>query len=630
VNDLEVISFDSKSHKANFEKISKIIRHKCDKRVYEIKTSDGWLKTTEDHSVFGFDFNSGKIKETKVGMLKKGDFILSLSKFDKKRDNILKGIYCSKLDILPDSRGHNISNWVPFNESFFRILGFIMAEGYIKGNKCEIGNTDKEIIKLLLCDLKNILGIEINYYEDKRNYKYSKGRYYRINIPSMFVKLLKNFGLKDVKAKNKEIIPLVFDTSPSNINAFLEGYCLGDGTSYLNDKNRKMIRLYTSSIKLASGLSLLAYLTQKKSTCRKSYDKSYKSEKYEVCISTFKPRSSFWSLYHFRSEINEGLKKSGLNDLQRKKLLANICLNKRLKSSSKEKIKKILESLELNSENTNTIKKLKNILEGDLRLEIVNEVKEIPYEGYVYDLEVPNKQNFLCGPHPIFAHNTMDVSLVLTSHLYLDQIDDEVHGMDIVSYYPLEFYEAGYNYESPKAVKIEKVEKRLDKEEVDDRYLGYGFTHNTDDMNNTILCSSYKSVPSMLDKLDLQLGLGKKIRAVNQDSVGTYVIDKHFMKDLKGNLRKFSQQNFRCTNCNTIYRRPPLNGKCSNCNMPSVNFTISEGSVKKYLAPSFKIVDEYKVDPYVAEMVDLVNLRIESVFGKEVEKQKDLNSFFKG
>ena len=36
----------------------------------------------------------------------------------------------------------------------------------------------------------------------------------------------------------------------------------------------------------------------------------------------------------------------------------------------------------------------------------------------------------------------MDVSLVLTSHLYLDQIDDEVHGMDIVSYYPLDFYKA--------------------------------------------------------------------------------------------------------------------------------------------------------------------------------------------
>ncbi|MFW5704286.1 MAG: hypothetical protein ACOCXG_00450 [Nanoarchaeota archaeon] len=224
---------------------------------------------------------------------------------------------------------------------------------------------------------------------------------------------------------------------------------------------------------------------------------------------------------------------------------------------------------------------------------------------------------------------TMDVSLVLTSHLYLDQIDDEVHGMDIVPYYPLEFYEAGYKYESPKSVKIEKVEKRIDREVIDEKYLGYQFTHTTTDMNNTVMCSSYKSVPSMAEKLELQLNLGRKIRAVDADTVGTFVIDKHFMKDIKGNLRKFSQQSFRCTKCNTIYRRPPLVGKCTKCGNPSINFTISEGSVKKYVGHSFNIIRDFEVDPYVAECIELVNLRIESVFGKETEQQKNLSSFFK-
>ncbi len=223
---------------------------------------------------------------------------------------------------------------------------------------------------------------------------------------------------------------------------------------------------------------------------------------------------------------------------------------------------------------------------------------------------------------------TMDVSLVLTSHLYLDQIDDEVHGMDIVPFYPLEFYRKNKEYISPKAIKIEKVNNRIESKKWDDKYFGYKFTHTTSDMNDTILCSSYKYVPSMKEKLELQLALAEKIRAVDEDRVGTLIIDKHFMKDIKGNLRKFGMQNFRCTKCNTSYRRPPLCGKCTHCSNPSINFTISEGSVKKYVQHSFNIIKKYNVDPYIAESVELTNLRIEGVFGKDLEKQKSLNTFF--
>ena len=223
---------------------------------------------------------------------------------------------------------------------------------------------------------------------------------------------------------------------------------------------------------------------------------------------------------------------------------------------------------------------------------------------------------------------TMDTSLVLTSHLYLDQIDDEVHGMDIEGYYPLELYRAAKEFASPKEVSLETVEDRIEVEDPQHRYLNYQFTHDTSDMNDTVMCSSYKSVPSMKEKLDLQLELGEKIRAVDQDKVGSLVIDKHFMKDIKGNLRKFGMQTFRCTNCNTKFRRPPLVGKCTNCGVPAINFTISEGSVKKYIDPSFKIINNYNIDPYIVEVLELTQLRLEGVFGKEQEQQKSLNNYF--
>jgi DNA polymerase large subunit len=222
---------------------------------------------------------------------------------------------------------------------------------------------------------------------------------------------------------------------------------------------------------------------------------------------------------------------------------------------------------------------------------------------------------------------TMDVSLVLTSHLYLDQIDDEVHGMDIVFYYPIDFYRATKEHKSPKDVKIEKIDEKLDVKELDEKYFGYGFTHDIDNFNNTILCSSYKSLPSMNEKLDAQLDLAKKLRAVDEHKVGTYIIDKHFMKDIKGNLRKFSMQTFRCTNCNTKYRRPPLTGKCIKCGLSTINFTVHEGSIKKYMQPSFKIIKEYDVDPYIVEVIELTDLRIKGVFGEDNNKEKDLKKF---
>lgn len=630
IKNLKAISFNSKTGKVSFENVTKLIRHENDKITYEIKTSEGWIKTTQDHSIFSLDYKTGKIIEKKASELKKGDFIVTLGKINLNNEKkINKIINISELKLNLDTRGIQIPKLIELNKYFYRILGFILAEGYFNNYKIEIGNTNKEIINLICKDIEKTFNYKPIINLDKRENKYTNKKYYRINLPAQYGKLLIKLGVSTKKADEKEIPDFLFRENIENILAFIEGYCLSDGTSYMNNKSKQMIRLYTSSVKLSSGLSLLAYLAGKKSTCRKTFYKEKKSTMYEVCISNYKQRSTFWSLYHIRKELNNALINSGIDSKKRISLLSNINLNSRLKTCSKQKIEKIKDNIINNSNNKKTIEKLKKILNQDIRLEIVNEIKEINVEGNVYDLEVPKHQNFLCGPHPIFAHNTMDVSLVLTAHLYLDQIDDEVHGMDIVPYYPLEFYKANKEFKSPKDVKIEKVSKRIEKEKIDERYLNYKFTHNTDNMNDTIMCSSYKSVPSMTEKLDLQLGLGKKIRAVDENQVGSLIIDKHFMKDIKGNLRKFSMQTFRCTNCGEKYRRPPLIGKCVKCNMPSINFTIHEGSIKKYILPSFKIIKEYNVDPYLVESLELTNLRIEGLFGKELEKQKGLNEFFK-
>ncbi len=218
---------------------------------------------------------------------------------------------------------------------------------------------------------------------------------------------------------------------------------------------------------------------------------------------------------------------------------------------------------------------------------------------------------------------TMDAPLVLTSVLLPAEVDDMAFHLDIVWRYPLQFYEAALEFKNPWDIKVKTITDVLNTPE---QYQGMGFTHDFDNMNNTVRCSAYKTLPSMDEKLQGQMLLAERIRAVDTSDVARLVIEKHFLKDTKGNLRKFSMQSFRCVNCNEIFRRPPLVGKCTKCN-GKIIFTISEGCIIKYLESTVKLAKKYNVSPYLQQSIELLQKRIEGVFGKEKEKQAGLSTF---
>ena len=85
-------------------------------------------------------------------------------------------------------------------------------------------------------------------------------------------------------------------------------------------------------------------------------------------------------------------------------------------------------------------------------------------------------------------------------------------------------------------------------------------------------------------------------------------------------------QQFRCVQCNEKYRRPPLQGKCIACQGRLI-FTISEGSVVKYLAPSLLLAERYDFSPYLKQTLEILKFNIDNVFGKEKEKQVWLAGF---
>ncbi len=221
---------------------------------------------------------------------------------------------------------------------------------------------------------------------------------------------------------------------------------------------------------------------------------------------------------------------------------------------------------------------------------------------------------------------TQDAPLVLNGKILAKEVDDQILDFELVNNYPLELYKAAEQGKHSGEIEIEMVKQRIGRGE--DPYVNAGFTHDVSDINKGAICSSYKILPSMRDKVEGQMLLCEKLRSVDQGDVARLIIDRHFMRDLKGNLRKFTQQTFRCGKCNEIYRRVPLNGKCSKCNNPKLIFTISYGSIVKYLEPALDLTRNYNVPVYIKQDLELTKKYIESIFGKDNEKQESIEKWF--
>ncbi|MBW6462111.1 MAG: DNA polymerase II large subunit [DPANN group archaeon] len=214
---------------------------------------------------------------------------------------------------------------------------------------------------------------------------------------------------------------------------------------------------------------------------------------------------------------------------------------------------------------------------------------------------------------------TMDAPLVLTTHLDPEEVDDEAWSVDIVDSYPLTFYEDTMEYKKPWEIrdKIELVENRMGKPGV---YHSM-FTHDTDNLNDAVFKSRYVVLETMSEKLDAQLKLATQAVAVDESDVSEKILEKHLLKDIKGNMRTFSGQRLRCVTCNEKYRRVPLTGKCSACG-GKLLLTVSEGTIRKYIEPSKHIMNNFEVSLYLRQQFAILEAEVDAFFGKRARQFK--------
>jgi len=230
----------------------------------------------------------------------------------------------------------------------------------------------------------------------------------------------------------------------------------------------------------------------------------------------------------------------------------------------------------------------------------------------------------------------MDAPLVLSTRIDPNEIDKEAHNLDLSSAYPLEFYEATVRFAHPREVEtlMDLAGKRIGSVL---QYEGFGFTHEGGDPSAGPTVSTYTQ-GNMEEKLEAQLELARKIRAVDPDDVVTRIVVHHLLPDMIGNMKAFSTQEFRCTKCNGKYRRLPLRGKCTKevvaaggsrkqCG-GNLTLTVHESSVRKYLDITKRITEEYRVSNYLRQRIALVEEAMKSLFTDASTQNLKLDDFF--
>ena len=226
----------------------------------------------------------------------------------------------------------------------------------------------------------------------------------------------------------------------------------------------------------------------------------------------------------------------------------------------------------------------------------------------------------------------MDAPLVLSLRINPSEIDKEAHNLDVSTRYPLEFYRATERGTSTKEVEgiMDTVGGRIG---TPGQYQGFGFTHDTSDINDGPLISAYKSMGSMGEKMDAEFRTVGKLRGVDVGDMARRVIESHFLPDIIGNMNSFSKQSFRCVSCNTIYRRIPMKGVCTHRTVGGEEcsgkllLTVYENSVKKYLTSTLDLAEQYQVPLYTVQRIQLMQKAVQSLFDSDRYRKATLDEF---
>ncbi|HJU58501.1 MAG TPA: DNA polymerase II large subunit [Nitrososphaeraceae archaeon] len=220
----------------------------------------------------------------------------------------------------------------------------------------------------------------------------------------------------------------------------------------------------------------------------------------------------------------------------------------------------------------------------------------------------------------------MDAPLLVQPIVLPHEVQRQALNIDVTQTYPLQLYEKSLEY-----IKAENLSNNIDiiKNRIGSelQFYNYFFTHHTNLLTVEEKRSAYSRLTTMNEKLDMQISTAKLIKAVIPDEVASMVLTTHIIPDIMGNMRSYSSQAFRCTNCGEKYRRIPIAGKCLGCGNNLIQ-TVTRNSVEKYVYIALDIRNKFKMNDYLSSRIESLVMELNYVFKEKKIPKNPQSSIF--
>ncbi len=513
---------------------------------------------------------------------------------------------------------------IEITEDVATLLGYYAAEGFARKQDTPKGTIHQTTICGTEAEARNFY---VETFESAFGASPYRENDAKVTVSGRLVRTLFDTVLDaGIFAKTKRVPQCIFDAPDEIVAAYLSGYFSGDGSA---DSNALGVYATTVSRELKEDLLALltrlgivgsARITEPVALCEKFPD-DYDIDDPSMSARSYVLRISSHDAVEFADTVGFHLRRK---DRQLKAQADTITPTQRraFDGGSGEYLVESVSSVKYVESN---LRYTYNLTVEDTHSLIVNDLSQKQCDGDedCVMLLMDGLLNFSRQFLPDKRGGRMDAPLVMSSRIDPAEIDDEAHNMDIVRNYPREFYEATLEMADPESIDIKTGADTLG---TDNQYHGFDHTHDTTDIHMGPSLSAYKTLGSMMDKMDAQLELARKLRAVDETDVAERVIEYHFLPDLIGNLRAFSRQKTRCLDCGETYRRMPLSGECRECG-GRVNLTVHEGSVNKYMDTAMEVAERFGCREYTKQRLAILDRSLESIFENDKNKQSGIADF---
>ncbi|MBU3906992.1 MAG: Flp pilus assembly complex ATPase component TadA [Nanoarchaeota archaeon] len=330
--------------------------------------------------------------------------IIPIRIFEKFRELIKDG----NLKIKCYGNSREIDSQLKLDESFLNFIGLWIADGCYDKNSIIISVQEEENKKIVR-QIAERFNIPVKLHHDKFSSMLNS---------SILKEVMTNIlGLKG-NAYTKKIPSWMHNLSNKQAGWLLKGYFSGDGCA-----SDKEVIIASCSRQLVEDIStlLLRFNIILRISKMKDKDKTINCRIGSIkMLNSFKDNIGFLvnskqnnleklcsriSTHDTSDVIPLSLEiKNELSDILGEKFSKQDYIT-RENNLGREHLKKLLE--EVPEGITNPIDPLRTLVGSDIFWDRVKSIKKVSYEGYVYDISVPECENFIC--ENILAHNTLEL-----------------------------------------------------------------------------------------------------------------------------------------------------------------------------------------------------------------------------